>query len=132
MSKIDELTKELANLKALLGIGAPTPSGDPKDRPDYIEHGSPKHAQFLGLVLVDEADDPTGYVTYQSRDTGRTYRLADEIGVLTHYPGTDPAQAALMILRQKIGELESGKPQAPANAPSMWVPVDQFTTQIRV
>ena len=134
-SKIDELKNELEQLKAqvaqAMGITTP-PSGDPKDRADYIEHGSPAHAQFLGLVLVDGEDDPTGYVVYKSRDTGNTWRLVDEIEVLTHYPGVDPDKAALMVLRQKIGELEAGKPEAPTNAPSTWQPVDQFVTQVRV
>ena len=96
--------------------------------PNFIAHGSPEHAQFIGLKVVEDSDDPTGFVTYASNDT--TYRLEDELGVLAHYPGVDPEKAALMVLRQKVSELEAGEPKAPANAPSLWQPVDQYTVLV--
>jgi hypothetical protein len=95
--------------------------------PDFIEHGSAEHARFLGLIEVpekevDQAIEEDHYVIYKSRSTGRSFRLQDEIGLLRNYPGVDPEKAALVVLRQKIGSLESGKPKAPANAPSLWMP----------
>ena len=100
------------------------------DEVNFIGFGSPEHRQFLGLIVVDEDDDPTGFVTFTSKETGTTYRLEDELGVLMHHPGVDPDKAALMVLRGKVSVFESGEPEAPANAPLLWQPVDRFTVSV--
>jgi hypothetical protein len=115
---------------ASLGIVLPSQPASDQDHPSYVAFGSPEHAQFLGLVSVNEGDDTTGFVTYTSQATGKTYRLEDELGVLAHYPSTDPAKAALVVLRQKVNVLESGKPEVPANAPKLWEPVDRYATLV--
>jgi len=81
----------------------------------------------LGLIIVPddkiaeaEADK---YILYKSRDTGITYRLYDEITILRHYPGIDPDKAARIVLRQKIGVLESGSAKVYEGAPELWQPV---------
>lgn len=122
-----EIEAGVRRVLAGMGIAMPAPPAS-EERTDYIKHGSAEHAQFLGLVIVDEGDDPTGFVTYTSKDTERTYRLEDEMIALTHYPSADPEKAALMVLRQKVNELEAGKPEAPSNAPDLWEPVDKFAT----
>lgn len=116
---------------ALARLGLQLPGATVQaEQTDYIAFGSDEHRQFLGLAIVDENDDPTGFVTYTSKETGTTYRLEDELGVLAHYPSADPEKAALMVLRQKVNVLESGEPEPPANAPSLWQPVDQFAVLI--
>ena len=127
----NEIEAGVRRVLAGMGISIPTPPASDQDHPSYIAHGSAEHAQFMGLVIVDEGDDPTGFVTYTSKDTERTYRLEDEMIALTHYPGNDPEKAALMVLRQKVNELETGQPEAPANAPDLWEPVDKYTVLVR-
>lgn len=127
--EISRLQKELDQLKdqlkTMFGLA---PSGSPVSQANRLEHGSDEHAQFLGLIIVDESDDPTGFTTYQSKDTGRVFRLDDELGAVAHYPGVDPDKAALMTLRGKINVLEAGPPEAPPNTPSMWQP--EYTTLV--
>ena len=130
MASLSEQVKELRDLLASHGIVMPGERNQPEMRTDYIAFGSDEHRQFLGLVVVDDGDDPTGYTTYKSQSSGITYRLEDEIGAVYHYPGMDPEKAALIVLRQKINELEGGVPEPPANAPSLWQPVDQYTTLV--
>jgi hypothetical protein len=96
-------------------------SEDPKENPNYIGFGSDAHAQFLGLVKVQEGDDLTGFETFTSQESGVTYRLEDEIGAVSLYPGLDPAKAAILVLRQKVNVLEGGEPEAPANAPDPYI-----------
>ena len=115
---------------AQLGIQLPGATQQDEEQLNFIGFGSDEHRVFLGLTIVDENDDPTGFVTYTSKETNVTYRLEDELGVLVHYPGVDPGKAALMVLRQKVSTLESGEPQPPANSPSLWQPVDQFARPI--
>lgn len=105
-----------------LGFAPPAPSGATVQT-DHIEFGSDEHREFLGLTLVDKDDDPTGYTTYESKETGNIYRLQDEIGVVNLYPGVDPEKATILVLRQKVNQLEGGPPEVPENAPPMWQPV---------
>jgi len=99
-------------------------------QPDYIELGSPEHATFLGLVIVGEDDDLTGFTPFKSRVTDVTYRLADELQAVRHYPGMDPEKAILQLLRSKVSSLESGPPAEDPKAPSLWVPVDENMTPV--
>lgn len=125
MSKIDELQAQVEALQTLLamhGLVPPAPVDD-TGRADYIEFGSPEHAAFLGVIEVDpDSQDAKDYITFVSRESGKMYRLEDEITNFIQYP--DPAKAALLVLRQKVASLESGPPQVPASAPPMWRPVD--------
>ena len=89
---------------------------------DFIEHGSPEHATFLGLVEA-KSDDDGDFVTFTS-PKGKMYRLVDELGVVRHYPGTDPEKAARLVLRSKVNELENA-PTVPEDAPPMWRPIDE-------
>lgn len=127
-SETSRLRAELEQLKQMLGIGTQVEPGE--HFPDYIEHGSPEHVTFVGLKVVTEGDDTTGFTLYTSKESGVTYRLEDEIGILTHFPGVDPDKAALLALRQKVNEVESGVPPIPERAPSLWQPVDQYTVPI--
>jgi len=126
MSKIDELQAQVERLTATMlayGIRAPLPTVQAvEDRGDYIAFGSPQHAAFLGLTEVADEKDAAGYVTWHSPATGRVYRLLDEPGALHLYPQQQPAQAALIVLRQKVAAFESGAPQVPATAPPLWQP----------
>jgi len=122
-AQIDELRAELARR----GIAMPAELAErPEDRADYLAFGSPEHAAFLGLVEVDDVDkaEADGYILHTSAETGKTYRLEDEMGASIHYPGIDPEKAAKGLLRQKVSSFESGSPPVPKDAPSMWEPVD--------
>ena len=122
-AQIDELRAQMARL----GISLPVePAMRPEDRADYIAFGSPEHAMFLGLIEVEDVEKAKadGYVLHTSAETGKTYRLADELGATVHYPGMDLEKAAKGVLRQKVSSFESGPPEVPADAPTMWVPSD--------
>jgi len=126
-AQIDRLQAQVA---ALLGQREPPQPLELADRPDYIAHGSPEHATFLGLIEVPEHEIDNAkadkYVLYASRKTGKTYRLQDELTILRHYPGIDPDKAAMVVLRQKISEFESGQPEPYENAPEMWQPAPVY------
>lgn len=94
-----------------------------EEQADYIAHGSPQHAAFLGLVEAKK-DDNGDFVTFTS-PKGKTYRLNDELGIVRHYPGIDPEKAARIVLRQLVGELENA-PTVPDDAPPMWRPRDEM------
>jgi len=125
----EQIAAGVRDALAQLGIALPGQHGQ-ATQTDYMEFGSDEHRCYLGLVLVDKDDDPTGYTTYTSQSTKRIYRLEDEIGVVSLHPGMDPEKAAIIVLRQKINELEGGPPPVPDNAPSLWQPVDQFATRV--
>lgn len=124
MAKIDELTAQVKQMEALLeahGIRQPVDALPATERPDYIAHGSPEHAQFLGLVEAEKGDGMETISTFTSAGTGKIYRLEDELGAIRHYPGIDPEKAVRLILQQKINELET-KPGVPDDAPPMFKP----------
>jgi hypothetical protein len=127
-TKVNELEARVRELEQLLGAqgirvtGGATVEEGP--RPDFVGFGSPQHAALLGLVEVAEGDDVADYVTYTSPASGTTYRLADEYEPVRTFPAMDPEKSARVILRQKIGSLESGEPPVPAHAPEMWQPRD--------
>ena len=124
-NKIDELTAQVEELRAVLkkhGIEtAQYRALPPTERPDYIPHGSAEHAAFLGLVEVTDDDKTVSLTQYTSPRTNRTFRLEDEMGAIRHYPGIDPEKAALLVLQQKVNELED-VPEVPADAPPMFRP----------
>lgn len=127
-AQVAALSEQLAYLTQQLGIPAPrTIAERPEDRADYIEFGSPEHAAFLGLVEIEtdglEKSKEDGWIIYQSAKSDRYFRLEDQVTGYITYP--DPAQVARLVLQQKVGSLESGKPPIPSYAPSLWVPVDQ-------
>jgi hypothetical protein len=125
----EQIDAGVRNALAAMGFTMPGQQRSTK-RTDFIAFGSDEHRRFLGLVVVDEDDDPTGYTTYKSPESGITYRLEDEIGVVGMYPGVDPDKAAILVLRQKINELEGGAPSPPENAPSLWQPIDEHTVLV--
>jgi len=110
---------------ARLGIVAAGPV-EPGGQTDYVAFGSDRHLALLGLVKVGEGDNVEGFTTFTSQ-TGTTYRLDDEMSVLSMYPGVDPEKAAVIVLRQKINVFEGGEPEPPDNAPQMWQPFDGVT-----
>jgi len=122
-----ELEQRVRQLEALLnraGLVEHPRSEDPRDRADYIAFGSPEHAAFLGLVLLDEGEPtPQGQRhVIESRTTGQLYCLEDELGAMKFYPGLSLDEVAPVVLQQKINCLEGGQPPVPDNAPTMWTP----------
>ncbi len=113
-----ELSKQVEELRAMLtaalGRSAPSPITiiAPKDRLDFIEFGSDRHAEFLGLTK--DADSPGGW------------SLTDR----TMWGPTARPEFLKDILRQSVAELESGPPPKPQSvdrrlpnyAPKMWLP----------
>ena len=122
-----ELENRIKQLEAMIDQIAPGAtsviSDDPRERPDYIEFGSPRHAVHLGLVLLDDGENPPMQQTIiLSGKKGQLYCLEDELGAMRYHPGLNLGEAVPVILRQKIGEYESGPPQIPDSAPPMWTP----------
>ena len=120
-AQIDELRAQLASV----GISMPKELAErPEDRADYIAHGSPQHAAFLGLVEVEDVDraKADGHIVHVSPKTGTAYRLEDQVTPYMHYP--DPMQVAKLVLQQKISSFESGPPPVPKDAPPIWQPVE--------
>jgi hypothetical protein len=83
--------------------------------PDYIEHGSERHAALLGLVKAGEDDEPQH----------EGWALAD----VTMYGAAARPEFLLQTLKQKVSELttpppvmQSEDPLAPNYAPPMWMP----------
>lgn len=125
MATTKELEQQVAEMRRLLanhGILPPEPEADVTERLDYVEFGSARHAALLGLVEVDdpEAERADGYIVHTSRETGRHFRLEDQVTPFMHVP--DPAQVAKLVLMQKVSVLETGKPPVPKNAPPLWNP----------
>ena len=124
MAKIDELAAKVEELSALLarhGIESPVEAIPATDRPDYIPHGSIKHARLLGLVEVGKDDETVTLSTFTSPRSKRTFRLEDEMGALAHYPNIEPEKAIVLVLQQKVNELELA-PAVPEDAPPMFRP----------
>lgn len=120
----DALRAQLEQLTALLdahGIRPAPVATKTTERADYIEHGSDKHATFLGLVESGEDDETIALAKYTSPRTGRTWRMEDEISAMRHYPGIDPEKAVALVLQQKVNELENA-PGVPKDAPPMFRP----------
>jgi len=130
-----ELQQEIAELRTLLEqlTGVPRSTAepaDPKDRPDFIEFGSPQHAVFLGIVPIKTVDQAEERTVYTSPRTGALYCLDDEIAAVRFFPGVDPDKAILLVLRQKVNVFESGPPEVPDHAPPMWEPTPSPLTGI--
>jgi hypothetical protein len=127
MANVKELEAQVRELRAAMeaaGIRPPAGVAEEGPRPDYVAFGSDQHAALLGLVEVADGEDASDFVTYTSPASGRTFRLADEYEPARTFPAMDPAKSARMILKQKVGSLESGEPPIPAHAPAMWEPRD--------
>ena len=124
MATTKELEKQLDELRRILearGIAAPAPA-EAGPAPDHVEFGSARHAALLGLVEVQEDDYVEGLATFTSPTSEKTFRLADENEPLRTYPAMDPEKSAQIVLRQKVNELEGGRPPVPDGAPAMWRP----------
>ena len=114
-SQIEVLTRQLSDLMAMVGVPAGRETIAPQDRADFIKHGSPEHATFMGLVPAEE-DDPLGYEGWQLVD--RTM----------FGPHARPEYLA-EVLRQKVSSLKSSipviqsdDPRKPHYAPPMIIP----------
>lgn len=122
--KIEQLEEQNRVMAQMLGLSPQPAAEDVTQRGDYIEHGSKEHADFLGLIEVSEDDmedaNKNEYILYESPSTGTIWRLEDEISPFTAFP--NPDKIAKLTLRQKVSELESGKPEVPAHAPPLLVP----------
>jgi hypothetical protein len=133
MSKkqIKELQERLEYLEGALrsaGISAPPPPArEVEERADYIPFGSDQHAAFLGIMRLGGDEDAAKEIAgerqvYCSPDSGELYCLMDEFEAVRHLPGIDPDKAARVLLRMKVSAFESGVPEVPEGAPTMWTP----------
>lgn len=126
---VQQQAEQIEILSNTLGIRITQTASKVEDRADYIKHGSDEHAAFLGLIEVKEKDlakaQENQYYIYQSPTTGKHWRLEDELKVISAFPNVDPEKIVITYLRQKINELESGRPPIPDKAPSLHVPLPQ-------
>ena len=129
-ARLAALEEQNRLLRQMLGLEGQTTAVAVTDRKDFVEHGSEKHAIFLGLIQVSSAEleeaEKNKFVLYDSSVSGKTWRLEDELTVSQAFPTLDPDKAILMVLRQKVSELESGKPTIPDTAPPLLVPQSAF------
>ena len=84
-------------------------------RPDYVKHGSDRHAALLGLKKAQDGDAPAL----------KGYALED----ITQYGPAASEKYLEAVLRQKVNELttpmpavQSDDPSKPHYAPPMFVP----------
>jgi len=126
MATSKELEQRVQQLEALLeraGLAVKPRSDKPEDRPDYIEWGSKKHAAFLGLVLLEDGQEPPiGQRHILPGKDKQLYCLEDELGAMRFYPNLSLDEVVPVVLRQKINVFESDIPPIPDNAPTMWTP----------
>jgi len=126
--EINKLKEQNRVMAQLLGLSSESVAEDVTDRKDYVGHGSPEYALFLGLIEVLEDDMADAkineYILYESPLTGKTWRLEDEVSPFMAF--ANPDKIAKLYLRQKVSSLESGKPSVPAGAPSLLVPRTAF------
>ena len=122
--KEKELEARVRELEQALNIRRAAKLAPGEPRPDHIEFGSPQHAALLGLVEVADNEDTTDHATYTSPSSEKVYRLADEYEPARTFPAMDPEKSVRIILKQKVGSLESGRPPIPDHAPTMWKPRD--------
>jgi len=95
-----------------------------KRNPDYVEHGSDRHAALLGLRKAEKDDEPQ----FDS------WALAD----ITMYGPNARPEYLVRVLRQKINELKSKPPVMqskdpfkPHYAPPIWKPTVEDERRIR-
>jgi hypothetical protein len=110
--------QEIARLKEILkaqGIQVEPPSIEPSDRMDYVEYGSDRHADLLGLRKATEDD----------KLVKDGWTLAD----MTMFGPQATDDYMREVLRQKISELTTAPPapqsadmRKPGFAPPMWRP----------
>jgi hypothetical protein len=116
---VAELEAEVAELRDLVnrmaGRVPRTEDLDAEDRPDYIPHGSPEHAAFLGLREVDEGDE---VAPKTEGPDGKHYTLSDK----TAFGMAVRPEFLQAILEQRAGELTG--PKVPDYAPPMWRPTE--------
>lgn len=120
-ARIRELETAMAERGITVAGTRPTEEGP---RPDYVEFGSTRHAALLGLVEVVDEADAMDLITYTSPKTGKVWRLADSYEAVRTFPAMDPEKAERVILRQKVGSLDSGPAPIPEHAPELWKPRD--------
>lgn len=109
MSKLDELQAQVTALQAqlatLTGQTQPKRAIPLEERPDYVPHGSDRHATLLGLKK-DEQDE---------------WILADPLEWILRYGPAATPEFLSLVRQQRINELTS-KPQVPADALPLWTP----------
>ena len=129
MATNKELEQKIAHLEQLLaraGIGErPLAPGvvPPEERSDHIPFGSDKHLAFLGLAVVDDVEAAQkNRLTVYTSDSGKSYRLTDELGAARLMVPLDPDKGILLVLREKVSSFESGPPKPFKGAPARFIP----------
>lgn len=99
----------MATKKNLNPVDEDEEDGEVKEVPQvYIAHGSPEHAELLGIRKATEDDEPVvdGWALVN----------------LTEFGPNATASFLKNVLRQKVSELKAGTPVVPANSPKLWRP----------
>lgn len=124
---VAELEAEVAQLRAMVnrltGNVPRTEDVAPEDRPDYIPHGSPEHAAFLGLMEVEKDGD---VAPKTEGPDGKWYTLQDK----TMFGTAVRTEFLEAYLEQRVGELRG--PVVHPEAPPMWRPTEVPASGITV
>jgi hypothetical protein len=119
-TRIEQLERVVEDLRRRLGLDreerkAWHESDDPRERPDYVEHGSDEHAAVLGLQKAEE--------DYRDGPKLNGWRLIDP-WMFGH-----DRRYQRYVLAQKVNELSTPFPELqsvsrrdPFFAPTMWMP----------
>ncbi len=114
----DDTTRRIEQLESMvrqLTGREPEPSDDPRDRADYVEHGSDQHAGLLGLRKAAKSEKP--------QVEGWTFED------ITQFGSSASVEYLAVALSQRVKELttplpkmQSVDPRKPHFAPTMWDP----------
>lgn len=132
VAELEAQVRELQTLVDRITGRAPRVSDlPPEERLDYIAHGSPEHAAFLGLQKLEEGEKAQefegsiGELKATGPD-GAWYTLQD----VTIFGAAVRPEFLLAYLRQRVNELAG--PVVPGYAPPMWRPTEVPASGITV
>jgi len=126
-TSVTELEAQVQELRGIInrltGNVPRTEDMAPEDRPDYMPHGSDRHAAFLGLREVAEDDEIKPKAKGPNE---KWYTLQDR----TMFGIAVREEFLEAYLQQRVGELQ--KPTVHPEAPPMWVPTEAPASGITI
>ena len=116
-SEMEQLQDQIAKLQREVNqlTGNHTPPDEPETQTDYVERGSDRHADMLGLKKAVESDNPQidGWALEDIVSYGPTVSSQFLDGML---------RGKVNELSMKIPPMQSSDPLAAFFAPTLWQP----------